>query len=69
MAFLCSFIKTKVVVFSFFCTGERRIRVHTMCLPVVTTLSDVYAGADVQAITGLLANMGKNDKSLSGYVY
>lgn len=30
-----------------------------MCLPVVTTLSDVYLGADVQAITGLLANMGK----------
>lgn len=32
-----------------------------MCLPVVTTLSDVYLGADVQAITGLLANMGKHD--------
>lgn len=31
-----------------------------MCLPVVTTLSDVYLGADVQAITGLLANMGKH---------
>lgn len=30
-----------------------------MCLPVVTTLSDVYVGADVQAITGLLANMGE----------
>uniref|UniRef100_A0A8B9C3I8 SEC24 homolog A, COPII coat complex component n=1 Tax=Anser brachyrhynchus TaxID=132585 RepID=A0A8B9C3I8_9AVES len=44
--------------------GERRIRVHTMCLPVVTTLSDVYAGADVQAITGLLANMAV-DRSVS----
>lgn len=37
--------------------GERRIRVHTMCLPVVNSLSDVFAGADVQAITGLLACM------------
>lgn len=38
--------------------GKRRIRVHTLCLPVVSQLSDVYAGADVQAITCLLANMG-----------
>ena len=41
------------------CPGERRIRVHTLCLPVVSQLNDVYLGADVQAITGLLANMGK----------
>uniref|UniRef100_A0A8D0GZG4 SEC24 homolog A, COPII coat complex component n=1 Tax=Sphenodon punctatus TaxID=8508 RepID=A0A8D0GZG4_SPHPU len=44
--------------------GERRIRVHTMCLPVVTTLNDVYLGADVHAITGLLANMAV-DRSVS----
>ncbi|XP_042305939.1 protein transport protein Sec24A isoform X1 [Sceloporus undulatus] len=44
--------------------GERRIRVHTMCLPVVSQLSDVYLGADVQAITGLLANMAV-DRSVS----
>uniref|UniRef100_A0A673LEY0 Protein transport protein Sec24A-like n=1 Tax=Sinocyclocheilus rhinocerous TaxID=307959 RepID=A0A673LEY0_9TELE len=37
--------------------GERRIRVHTLCLPVVTSLSDIFAGADVQAITALLASM------------
>ncbi|CAJ1059177.1 protein transport protein Sec24B isoform X2 [Xyrichtys novacula] len=37
--------------------GKRRIRVHTLCLPVVNQLSDVYAGADVQAVTCLLANM------------
>uniref|UniRef100_A0A8C7XJG5 SEC24 homolog A, COPII coat complex component n=1 Tax=Oryzias sinensis TaxID=183150 RepID=A0A8C7XJG5_9TELE len=37
--------------------GERRIRVHTLCLPVVSSLSDIFAGADVQAITGLLACM------------
>lgn len=40
--------------------GKRRIRVHTLCLPVVNQLSDVYAGADVQAITYLLANMGES---------
>lgn len=40
--------------------GKRRIRVHTLCLPVVNQLSDVYAGADVQAITCLLANMGQS---------
>ncbi|KAM4676117.1 protein transport protein Sec24A [Discoglossus pictus] len=44
--------------------GERRIRVHTMCLPVVSALSDVYAGADVQAVTGLLANMAV-DRSIT----
>uniref|UniRef100_A0AAV2MI77 SEC24 homolog B, COPII coat complex component n=1 Tax=Knipowitschia caucasica TaxID=637954 RepID=A0AAV2MI77_KNICA len=46
------------------CKGKRRIRVHTLCLPVVTQLSDVYAGADVQAITCLLANMAI-DRSVS----
>lgn len=38
--------------------GERRIRVHTLCLPVVNSLSDIFAGADVQAIAALLASMG-----------
>ncbi|XP_071399176.1 protein transport protein Sec24A [Centroberyx affinis] len=44
--------------------GERRIRVHTMCLPVVNSLSDIFAGADVQAVTGLLASMAV-DRSVS----
>ncbi|KAJ8015533.1 hypothetical protein DPEC_G00027120 [Dallia pectoralis] len=44
--------------------GKRRIRVHTLCLPVVSQLADVYAGADVQAITCLLANMAI-DRSIS----
>uniref|UniRef100_G3PWY8 SEC24 homolog B, COPII coat complex component n=1 Tax=Gasterosteus aculeatus aculeatus TaxID=481459 RepID=G3PWY8_GASAC len=44
--------------------GKRRIRVHTLCLPVVSQLSDVYAGADVQAITCLLADMAI-DRSLT----
>ncbi|XP_078407068.1 protein transport protein Sec24A isoform X1 [Cetorhinus maximus] len=44
--------------------GERRIRVHTMCLPVVNSLTDIYAGADVQAVTCLLASMAV-DRSIS----
>uniref|UniRef100_A0A7N4P2C8 SEC24 homolog B, COPII coat complex component n=1 Tax=Sarcophilus harrisii TaxID=9305 RepID=A0A7N4P2C8_SARHA len=47
------------------CTkGERRIRVHTLCLPVVSSLADVYAGVDVQAVICLLANMAV-DRSIS----
>ncbi|XP_036619787.1 protein transport protein Sec24B [Trichosurus vulpecula] len=44
--------------------GERRIRVHTLCLPVVSSLADVYAGVDVQASICLLANMAV-DRSIS----
>ncbi|XP_051514402.1 protein transport protein Sec24B-like isoform X5 [Myxocyprinus asiaticus] len=44
--------------------GKRRIRVHTLCLPVVSQLSDVFAGADIQAISCLLANMAI-DRSIS----
>ncbi|XP_012583458.1 PREDICTED: protein transport protein Sec24B isoform X2 [Condylura cristata] len=44
--------------------GERRIRVHTLCLPVVSSLADVYAGVDVQAALCLLANMAV-DRSIS----
>nr|CAD7391971.1 unnamed protein product [Timema cristinae] len=38
--------------------GERRIRVHTLCLPVSATLSDILYSADQQCIIGLLAKMG-----------
>ncbi|XP_075854322.1 protein transport protein Sec24B isoform X2 [Microcebus murinus] len=44
--------------------GERRIRVHTLCSPVVSSLADVYAGVDVQAAICLLANMAV-DRSVS----
>ncbi|XP_058150253.1 protein transport protein Sec24B isoform X2 [Dasypus novemcinctus] len=44
--------------------GERRIRVHTLCLPVVSSLADVYSGVDVQAAICLLANMAV-DRSVS----
>ncbi|PFX31272.1 protein transport protein Sec24A-like [Stylophora pistillata] len=37
--------------------GERRIRVHTLALPITNKLADLYATADVQAIATLLAKM------------
>ncbi|KAJ8911346.1 hypothetical protein NQ315_014190 [Exocentrus adspersus] len=37
--------------------GERRIRVHTMCLPVASSLQDIIHSADQQCIIGLLAKM------------
>ncbi|XP_033742326.1 protein transport protein Sec24A-like isoform X2 [Pecten maximus] len=44
--------------------GERRIRVHTMCLPVTNQISEVIAGADQKAIISLLAKMGA-DRSVT----
>lgn len=44
--------------------GERRIRVHTLCLPVSTSLSDILHSADSVAIVGLLSKMAV-DRSLS----
>jgi len=38
--------------------GERRIRVHTMSMPVVGELAPLYAGADQGAIAALLAKLG-----------
>ncbi|XP_046813506.1 protein transport protein Sec24A [Vespa crabro] len=37
--------------------GERRIRVHTLCLPVVSSLTDILHSADQQCIIGLLSKM------------
>lgn len=37
--------------------GERRIRVHTLCLPVVSALHEIVHSADQQCIVGLLAKM------------
>ena len=64
MSVCCSFfvflvheksIDSQTVLFA----GERRIRVHTLCVPITNQLSDVFAGADQQAIASLLAKMGR----------
>ena len=39
--------------------GERRIRVHTLSLPIVSTLADVINFADQDAIAAMLCKMGK----------
>ena len=41
--------------------GERRIRVHTLAVPVTNKLSDVYAYADQEGIASLLSKMGKRN--------
>ena len=38
--------------------GERRIRVHTLCVPTSANLNDVINGADEKAIVGMLAKIG-----------
>lgn len=43
--------------------GERRIRVHTLCLPVANNLPDVLNSADQQCIVGILSKMAV-DRSL-----
>lgn len=48
--------------------AERRIRVHTLCVPVTENLDDVFHNADQQAITCLIAKMAvdrSTEKSLS----
>lgn len=46
--------------------GERRIRVHTLCLPVTNSLSDVIYSADAQAIIGLISKMAVDRSLASG---
>lgn len=47
--------------------GERRIRVHTLCLPVTASLSEVMHSADQEAIIGLLSKMAV-DRSISSNI-
>ncbi|CAD7015448.1 unnamed protein product [Ceratitis capitata] len=47
--------------------GERRIRVHTMCLPVTSSLPEVMHAADTEAIISLLSKMAV-DRSLTSNV-
>jgi len=44
--------------------GERRIRVHTLCLPVTPNMHEVIQGADQEAVVSLLAKMAV-DRSLA----
>lgn len=48
--------------------GERRIRVHTLCLPVSSQIDDVFRMADHQAIAGLLAKSVSDRVQIHGKV-
>ena len=39
--------------------GERRIRVHTLSLPISSSLNEVFANADQEAVVSIVAKMGK----------
>lgn len=47
--------------------GERRIRVHTVCLPVTASLPEVMHSADTEAIVGLLSKMAV-DRSITSNI-
>lgn len=44
--------------------GDRRIRVHTLCLPVTASLAEVQSKADAEALLSLLAKMAA-ERSIS----
>lgn len=44
--------------------GERRIRVHTAAFPTANTVSEIFEGADAQALAALLSKMAV-DRALS----
>lgn len=39
--------------------GDRRIRVHTMCLPTTADLAEVYSGFDLKATVSLISKIGE----------
>merc|ERR1711956_108383 len=47
--------------------GERRIRVHTLCLPTSASVSDIINSADQQAVLGMLVKFAA-DRSISDSV-
>lgn len=46
--------------------GDRRIRVHTMCLPTTADLAQVYNNFDLKATVSLIAKIGV-ERSMSGF--
>ncbi len=45
--------------------SERRIRIHTYCIPVSKNVNEIVNGADQEAIAGLIAKMAVDRCSLS----
>lgn len=40
--------------------GDRRIRIHTLCLPVTKDLSTIFSQFDVKCAISLLSKMGND---------
>ena len=49
-------------------TADRRIRVHTLCIPVTSSLQELLVSADHLAVAGLLSKMGKPMHTVSSVV-
>ena len=49
-------------------TADRRIRVHTLCIPVTSSLQELLVSADHLAVAGLLSKMGKPMHTVSTVV-
>ncbi|XP_040574935.1 protein transport protein Sec24B [Lepeophtheirus salmonis] len=47
--------------------GERRIRVHTLCVPTTTSVMDIINYADQEAIIGMLAKFA-TDRAVNGSI-
>lgn len=56
---IASILLRTVPMYLYVDAGERRIRVHTMCLPIASNVTEVIQSADQQCIIGLLAKMGR----------
>lgn len=50
-------------IFIFCFQGERRIRVHTMCIPIAKTAPEILNNVDCDAVVALLAKMGEQCSS------
>jgi protein transport protein SEC24 len=45
--------------------SERRIRIHTFCLPVTRSVNEIVNGADQEAIVGLVSKMAADRTSMN----
>lgn len=49
--------------------GDRRIRVHTMILPITSSLADMYRHADIEATMALMAKIASDEVPRRGLGY
>jgi len=49
--------------------SERRIRIHTYCLPVTKNINELVNGADQECIIGLISKMGNYSSSFMNFKF